>query len=185
MFALASLAALTLATVASGFSVSTPASIELCKPTSWDIIDGGSATYTAYFVYGDNPCGDELYQIGGITGGSFSWTVNMTIPAGESIMVALDDGTNEAWSGAVTVTGSDTSCFTAAAVSSSSSTSASSSTHSTTHAATYTAPVNAASNVSPTASDAAAAGNGAGSRAALGLTSALAVIGAAVVGLSL
>jgi len=184
MFALASLAALTLATVASGFSVSTPPSIELCKPTSWDIIDGGSATYTAYFVYGDTPCGDELYQIGGITGGSFSWTVNMTIPAGESIMVALDDGTNEAWSGAVTVTGSDTSCFSTAAASSSSSTSASSSTHSTTHAAaTYTAPVNAASNVSPTASD--AAPNGASSRAAFGLTSALAVIGVAAVGLSL
>lgn len=181
MFAVATLATLALALQARAFTVSTPSSLTLCQDAEFDIIGGNSGdTYTAYFVHSEDPCGDELFHIGGLSGTSFNWKVNVT--AGTSVMVALDNGTDdEQWTGGVTVTGSDTSCLTGAS-SSTSSTTSSSSSHSSTHAAaTYTAPINAASSAP---SGTAAATNGA-SRAVFGISSAIAVLGAAAVGLTL
>jgi hypothetical protein len=177
MFAIASLVTLALAASASAYSVSTPDKLELCKDAKYTI-SGASATdtFTAYFVHGDNPCGDEIFHME-VTGTEFTWKVNAT--EGTSIMVALDNGSDEQWSGAVTVTGSDTSCLS----SSSASRSSASVSGSTTRAgSTYTAPVNAASSA-PSATDANVPNSG--SRAAFGITSALAVLGAAVVGISL
>jgi hypothetical protein len=178
MFAFATLTALALAASASAFSVTTPPTLELCKEAKWEIT-GGSATdtYQAYFVNGNEPCGDELFPAQTFTGNTFKWTVNITnVP----IMVAFDNGSgDEVWSGSVTVTGSDKSCLTTANAAASST--GGSGVRATTTRAGVTAPVNAASGT-PSASDAAA--NGA-SRAAFGITSALAVLGAAAVGLSL
>ncbi|KIM33552.1 hypothetical protein M408DRAFT_156771 [Serendipita vermifera MAFF 305830] len=148
-------------------------------------------------VHGNDPCGDEIFHLD-VTGSEIVWKVNAT--AGTSIMVALDNGSDEQWSGAVrisllfvfgggnacltprpgpqvTVTGSDTSCLT----SSSANRGSGSSSSSASRTAAYTPPANAASSV-PSGSDAANAGT---TRAVFGISSALALIGAAVVGVSL
>lgn len=175
MFALAPLAALALAASASAFSISTPEKLELCKDAKFTI-SGASASdhFTAFFVHGNDPCGDEIFHLD-VTGSEIVWKVNAT--AGTSIMVALDNGSDEQWSGAVTVTGSDTSCLT----SSSSNRGSGSASSSASRTAAYTPPANAASSV-PSGSDAANAGT---TRAVFGISSALALIGAAVVGVSL
>lgn len=184
MFAVATLATLALALRASAFSVSTPSSLTLCQDAKFDIVDGApGAQYTAYFVHGDNPCGDEIFHLSNLSGDHFDWTVNVT--AGTSIMVALDDGTDdEQWSGAVTVTGDDTSCLNGAGTTTTGTTSTTGTTTSQAAAhtaATYTAPVNAASSA-PSATPASTSG---ASRAAFGISSALAVLGMAAVGLAL
>jgi len=178
MFAIAPLATiLALAVTASAYGVSTPASLELCKDAKY-VISGASATdkFTAFFVHANDPCGNEIHHID-VTGTEFTWKVNATV--GAQIMVALDNGTDEQWSGAVTVTGSDTSCVTAAADPAARATSSSSSRA----GATYNAPVNAASSAPASATDSGTP-NGA-SRAVFGISSAIALIGAAVVGVSL
>jgi hypothetical protein len=179
MFAVATLATLALALRASAFTVSTPSSLTLCQDATFDIIGGNSGDqYTAYFVHGDDPCGDELFHLSNLSGDHFNWKVNVT--AGTSVMVALDNGhDDEQWTGAVTVTGDDTSCLTGASPAASSSTST---TQTSTHAAaTYTAPVNAASSA-PSATNASTSG---ASRAAFAISSVLAVLGVAAVGLTL
>jgi len=175
MFALAPIAALVLAASASAFSISTPEKLELCKDAKYTI-SGASANdhFTAFFVHGNDPCGDEIFHLD-VVGNEIVWKVNAT--AGTSIMVALDNGSDEQWSGAVTVTGSDTSCLT-----SQSGSRASDSSSSASRTAAYTPPANAASSV-PSGSDAAT--NAGTSRAVFGISSTLALIGAAVVGVSL
>jgi len=183
MFAVATLATLALALRASAFIVSTPSNLTLCQNATFDILNGNSGDqYTAYFVNGSDPCGDELFHISNLSGTSFNWLVNVT--AGTSVMVALDNGSDdEQWSGAVTVTGDDTSCLTGASSSSSSTSTTQTSTQAaaTYTAPAYTAPVNVASS-SPSATVASASG---ASRAAFGISSALAVLGMAAVGLIL
>jgi len=190
MFAVATLATLALALRASAFTVSTPSNLTLCQDATFEILDGApGAQYTAYFVNGSDPCSDEIFQLSNLSGDHFDWTVNVT--AGTSIMVALDDGTDdEQWSGAVTVTGDDTSCLNGGSSTSTTSTTSTSITSTTAAAvaqasahaaATYTAPVNAASS-GPSATAASTSG---ASRAAFGISSALAVLGMAAVGLTL
>jgi len=179
MFAIAPIAAiLALAVSASAYDISTPEKLELCQDAKYTIT-GASATdhFTAFFLHASDPCGNEIHHID-VTGSEFTWKVNAT--AGTSIIVALDNGTDEKWSGAVTVTGSDTSCVTASSDSAARGSASSSSSSRT--GATYTAPVNAASSA-PSATD---SGSPSGaSRAVFGISSALALIGAAVVGVSL
>jgi len=187
MFAVATLATLALALRAGAFTVSTPSNLTLCQVATFDILDGNPGDqYTAYFVHGDNPCGDEIFQLGNLSGDHFDWTVNVT--AGTSVMVALDNGTDdEQWSGAVTVTGDDTSCLNGAGASTASAAAATPSTtttaqaYSTHAAATYTAPVNVASS----APSVTAASTSGASRAAFGISSALAILGVAAIGFTL
>jgi hypothetical protein len=178
MFAVAALATLALAIQASAFTVSTPASLTLCQDAKFDIIGGNSGDkYTAYFVHSDNPCGDELFHISDLSGDHFNWKVNVT--AGTSIMIALDNGhDDEQWTGGVTVTGSDTSCLTATGAAAPSGSSASTST---TRAATFTAPINAGASSAPSGTDASTSG----ASRVFGVSSVLAVLGAAAVGLTL
>lgn len=182
MFAVATIATLALAIQASAFTVSTPASLTLCQDARFDITGGNSGdTYTAYFVHSNDPCGDELFHISGLSGDHFNWKVNVT--AGTSIMIALDNGhDDEQWTGGVTVTGDDTSCLTPASGGGSPSGSSSTSTTTThTTAGTYTAPINAGASSAPSGTD---ASTSAASRV-FGVSSVLAVLGAAAVGLTL
>lgn len=190
MFALASLAVLALAIGArADLVISTPASITQCQPVTFQISGSSTGPYYAFFVDSSNPCGDALAEVDNIAGPSFTWTPNL--PAGSSIMVALEseDGT-EGWSGAVTIGAGDSSCLTGAASSAASTHAAAAAgttvagnptTFSAAHTTSRTqAPVNAASNVP--ASD--SSSNGA-SRSVVGFGSALALVGAAVAAFAL
>lgn len=178
MFAVATLATLALAIQAGAFTVSTPASLTLCQDATFDIIGGNSGdTYTAYFVHSADPCGDELFHISNLSGDHFNWKVNVT--AGTSVMIALDNGhDDEQWTGGVTVTGDDTSCLTATTPAVPS---GSSSTLTTTpRTGSLTVPVNAASSA-PSGNTASTSGASRG----FSISSVLAVIGAAAIGLTL
>lgn len=179
MFAVATLATLALAIQASAFTVSTPASLTLCQDATFNIIGGNSGdTYTAYFVHGDDPCGDELFHLSNLSGDHFNWKVNVT--AGTSVMIALDNGhDDEQWTGSVTVTGDDTSCLTTTTPAVPSSSSGTSTT--TTHGSTLTVPVNVGASSAPSGTTASTSG----ASRMFGASSVLAVLGAAAIGLTL
>jgi len=186
MFALAPLAILALALgVRADLVVSTPASITQCSSVTFQISGSSTGPFYAFVVDSTNPCGDALAEIDNISGTSFTWTPN--VPSGTSVMIALeaDDGT-EGWSGAVTIGAGDSSCLTGA---SSSSSSAASSSSSSSHAAstarsgtTYVAPENVAPSASVAQDQSPTSG---ASRSVVGVSSIVALVGAAVAALSL
>jgi len=185
MFALAPLAILALALgVRADLVVSTPDSITQCSPVTFQISGSSTGPFYAFVVDSTNPCGDALAEIDNISGTSFTWTPN--VPSGTSVMIALeaDDGT-EGWSGAVTIAAGDSSCLTGASSSSSVASSSSSSSHAASTArsgTTYVAPENVAPSASVAQDQSPTSG---ASRSVVGVSSIVALVGAAVAALSL
>lgn len=181
MFAIASLAVLALALgVRADLVIDTPDSITQCSPVTFQISGSTPGPYYAFVVNSGDPCGNALAEIDNISGNSFTWTP--TVPAGTSIAIAIEseDGSTEGWSGAVTIGAGDSGCLTgSSSAPASSSTPATTTTHSTAHAVTYSAPENVASDAAATTSTSGA------SRAVVGASSVLALVGAAVAALSL
>lgn len=186
MFALAPLAILALALgVRADLVVSTPDSLTQCQQATFQISGSSQGPYYAFIVNSNDPCGDALQEIDNISGTSFNWNVN--VPSGTSVMVALEseDGT-EGWSGAITIGSGDGSCLSSSS-SAASSTPASSSSHaaSTAHAgSTYVVPENVAASQSASLAQDQNTTSGA-SRSVVGVSSIVALVGAAVAALSL
>jgi hypothetical protein len=97
--------------VAAEFTVYTP-ELTQCQPATlnWDNTNGH---YDVIIVPANDPCGDELADLGDIDTNTYQWS-KVTIPAGTSVMVSvLDTDGQEGWSGAITVKPSDdNSCLT-------------------------------------------------------------------------
>jgi len=189
MFAFTSLALLALAAIARAdtgdLHVDTPvSSATQCQSITFTISGTVSGPFAAFIVDSSSPCGDSLDEVLNISGSTFTYTPKANV-VGKSIQIALenDDGTAEGWSGAFTVAAGNDSCET-------SSTSAAATTpavaaHTTSTRASVpavSAPVNAGSgNSDSTVSD----DTSGASRAAIGLSGVLALVGAAVVSFAL
>jgi len=134
----------------------------MCQSYTFDI-SGDSGPYYGFIVSGENPCGDALKEIGQITGNSYTWKVDVSIPAGSTVMLAVENDSDvDGYSGKMSIQGSNTTCVTPAAAS-----------HTTSHA---TAPNNAASTPSTT---------GAASRSVRSSLSALGLVSVAALALAL
>jgi hypothetical protein len=103
--------ALALTGVQADFSIDTP-ELTQCQPAhvTWDATSG---PYDLIVVPESDPCGSVLVDLGDHSGTSMTWTVN--IAAGTQAVFSLMDATgDEAWSGVMTVQGSnDGSCLNA------------------------------------------------------------------------
>ncbi|KAH9940956.1 hypothetical protein B0H21DRAFT_780267 [Amylocystis lapponica] len=90
-------------------TIDTPALIQ-CQPVNitWDQTQG---PYNLIVVPADDPCGDIIADLGDFDDTSAQWTPNIT--AGKAAMFSLEDAAgNEAWSGTMTIQGSnDSSCI--------------------------------------------------------------------------
>lgn len=176
MFAFTSVALLALAAIARAeITVSTPSSLELCKTAEFQIGGSTQGPYYAWVTKGTDPCGDAYHEDIAVDGNVFKWAPDL--PKGTSVMIQITNasGDVEGWSGALTITGDNTSCVTSG---SSGATTATRTGTANGNRSTTSVPANAASTPSDTAT------SGAG-RTAFGAASALTVVGAAMAVLAL
>jgi len=107
--------------VTADFTVYTP-QLTQCQPATltWDPTSG---PYNVVIVPADDPCGDELADLGDVDTNTLQWS-KVSIPAGTQLMVSvLDANDQEGWSGTITVQPSnDNSCLTSQSTPPSSST---------------------------------------------------------------
>jgi hypothetical protein len=188
MFAFTSLALLALAAIARAdtgdLHVDTPvSSATQCQSITFTISGSVTGPFHAFIVDSTNPCGDSIAEILNISGSTFTYTPKADV-VGKSVQIALEnnDGTAEGWSGAFSVAAGDDSCETSSTPAATTPAAVAHTTTSRASVASVSAPVNAGSdNTSGTVSD----DTSGASRAAVGLSGILALVGAAVVSFAL
>jgi len=111
--------ALAIQGVFADFEIDTPAFIQ-CQPAeiTWS---ASQPPYNLIIVSADDMCGNALEDLGDSNSTSLTYTVNLA--AGTQVVLSLEDNNgDEAWSGTITVQGSnDSSCLASSSSSSSSS----------------------------------------------------------------
>ncbi|KZT07790.1 uncharacterized protein LAESUDRAFT_650651 [Laetiporus sulphureus 93-53] len=81
------------------FAINTPTFTE-CQPANISWSNTGAAPYSLIVVPANDPCGDEVADLGDFYGTSTSWKV--ALAAGEDVMLSVMDASgDEAWSGSV------------------------------------------------------------------------------------
>ncbi|EPQ52796.1 hypothetical protein GLOTRDRAFT_117502 [Gloeophyllum trabeum ATCC 11539] len=159
--------ALAIQSATAEFSIDTP-TLTQCQDVQFGWQDTGAGPYNLLVVPGDDPCSDVVADLGDHDGTSMTWKVNLA--AGTKVMFSLEDNNgDEAWSGAMTVQGSDdSSCLPQA-----SSSAASSSTASSSAASSSAAPTTLVVSANPTkAATTAAATTSSGSAVPVGAANA-------------
>lgn len=98
--------------------VTTPSndgSLNLCEKYTFNISGDSPGPYYGFIVSGEDPCGPSLKDIGPITGNTYEWTVDVKIPEGKTIMLAIEnDGDVDGYSGKLQIKGSNSACIAAA-----------------------------------------------------------------------